>query len=447
MRNSRSLEVPRTGPALFVLVGSALVALVLVFTTVDPWLDRAGILAGGLDVHVYRDGAWRVLHGHPLYTEPSVHGLLYTYTPFSTLAFIPIDLLPWGWVTNTWLAVNLVVLFGCIRLSWRILGYRLDARSTFACVLLAITCAFMEPVRTTLYYGQINLVLMLLVLWDCARGDRGGLRGLGVGVAAGIKLVPLYFVAHFIALRQWRAALTASATFVASVGLAWAVLPADSWQYWSSTFLQSDRIALDTHPANQSLRGAIAHLTGHPAPMWLWLPLAGAVAATSLVVTARLHACGERLLAIVLAGLTACAISPFSWGHHWVWFVPLLVHVIHKALTRPGWWIGAAALYVSIGAWTYQWSQTYVSVGLFLYPPWWPIAPILLNGYVVAYAAVLVGAGVALLGRRSEPDPDEDRSGPGMHPIRVVLRGVLRPVPLPDSPMRPARESVGAAEN
>src|SRR5437899_838563 len=98
MRVSPLLEFPRRGPAVFVLTVSAVTALILVFTTVDPWLDKAGILAGGLDVHVYRDGAWKILHDRPLYTEPSIYGLLYTYTPFSTLAFVPIAVLRWGYV-------------------------------------------------------------------------------------------------------------------------------------------------------------------------------------------------------------------------------------------------------------------------------------------------------------------------------------------------------------
>jgi alpha-1,2-mannosyltransferase len=423
--NSRPLEFPRKSPALFVLTGSALLAVILIFTTVDPWLERAGILAGGLDVHVYRDGAWKILHGLPLYTEPSnVLGLMYTYTPFSTIAFLPIDMVPWRFVTNTWLVVNLLVLFGCVLMSWRILGYRLSVPLASISALLAITCAFIEPVRTTLYYGQINLVLMLLVLWDFSRGDRAKLRGIGVGLAAGIKLVPMYFVVQFIALRQWRSAVTAAAVFAASVGLTWIVLPTDSLQYWTSTFFQSNRIAVDINPANQSIRGVIAHLIGGPAPVWLWLLIAGTVAGISLAVTVSLHEHGERLLAVTLAGLTACAISPFSWGHHWVWFVPLLVYLVHKAQSKPRWWIAAAAVFLSTGAWTYHWSEDFVTIGVFMLPPSWPVAQILMNGYVIVYCAVL-GGSIVVLARlpRDLPESGSPRLlGNMMGRIRKSLR-------------------------
>ncbi|WP_244975947.1 glycosyltransferase 87 family protein [Nocardia huaxiensis] len=367
-------------------------AVVLLFTTVDPWLDKSGILVGGLDAHIYRDGAERVVRGEPLYTTPTLRGLLYTYTPFSALAFLPAALVPWTYLSPLWLALNMIVLFTAIMLCWKILGYRADRWLAGSSVLLALTCVFLEPVRTTLYYGQINLMLMVLVLWDFSRGEGSRLRGVGTGLAAGIKLVPGYFIVQYLVLRQWRTAVTAALTFAATIAVAWAILPSDSRQYWLSTFLRSDRIAPDTHPSNQSLRGTLAHLSEGTAPIWLWVLVAGTVAAVSLLVVAALERRGDRLLAIALAGLTACAVSPFSWSHHWVWFVPLLVHLVHLAQSRPRWWVAFAALYLATAAWPYKWDENWVSIGLFLYPPWWTIAPVLMNEFILIYTVVLAAA-------------------------------------------------------
>ncbi|MFB8008252.1 glycosyltransferase 87 family protein [Nocardia sp. NPDC056000] len=368
-----------------------MIALTLVFATVNPWMhESGGILAGGLDAHVYRDGADRVLHGRPLYTEPTFFGLLYTYTPFSALVFLPIVVLPWSWVTYSSLLVNVVVLYGCVLLSWRILGYRLNARLAGISALLAITCLFLEPVRTTLFYGQINLVLMLLVLWDFARADDSRLRGIGAGIAAGIKLVPAYFTVQYLALRQWRSAATVVAGFLGSIALAWLILPADSHRYWFETFFQSERIAPDTNPANQSLRGMLAHWTGGSAPIWLWFAVVVVVTFASLALTVALQRRGERLLVVTIAGMTACAVSPYAWGHHWVWFVPLLVHLVHRAQSNSRWWIAAAALFVATGAWAYHWGENYVSVGIFLLPKPWHSEAILENSHILVYFAVLL---------------------------------------------------------
>lgn len=405
-------HIPRHRMLLFALTGWAVLSIVLVVTTVDPWLDRAGILAGGADLYVYREGAWRMLNGFPLYTENYfVLDLLYTYPPFSTLAFVPIEQIPGVYVDQAWMAVNLAVLCACVLLSWRLLGYRLTASVWAISALLTLSCVFLEPVRTTLFYGQINLVLMLLVLIDFNRREKGFLRGLGIGVAAGIKLTPAYFVAVFVMMRQWRSAAVAVAVFAATVVGTWVVVPEASRRYWTTTFFESTRIADDTHPSNQSIRGAIAHLTGASAPLWLWLALAGLVAIVSLEITARLYRHDEKLLAVTVSGLTASAISPYSWSHHWVWFVPLLVYLLHRSFTRPWWWAAIAAIWVFAGAWPYYWSDTNVVIGLFLLPPEWPVMPVLMNIYVVIFVVVLVGAARRAFTTKPRHVPDIADSG------------------------------------
>ncbi|MFI6225391.1 glycosyltransferase 87 family protein [Nocardia salmonicida] len=401
------MALPRTTLTLLLLLGTAVFGVTLLFTTMDPWMDSGGILVGGLDVHIYRDGGWRVVHDRALYIDPTHYGLLYTYTPFSALVFLPLLLVPWAHVTTTWMVLNLLVLFAVALQSFRMLGYRATPRLAAVCALLTLACTFAEPVRTTLYYGQINLVLMLLVLWDFSRAENSKLRGIGIGIAAGIKLTPLYFIAQYLAQRRWRAAATGALTFLASIGLTALVLPRDSYQYWTSTFFHSGRIAPDVHPANQSLRGAIAHLTHGPAPVWLWLLIAIPIALAALWLSAVLVRRGEPLLSVTLGGLTACAISPYSWGHHWVWFVPLLVYLIHRAQTRAPWWLAAGGLYLAIAAWNYTYTPTWVSVGTFLLPPWWPLSQVLMNVYVIIYLITLAGIALHIRSRTLPPAPIE----------------------------------------
>ncbi|MGO4204581.1 glycosyltransferase 87 family protein [Rhodococcus sp. TAF43] len=400
-------ELPRRRGHLAVLVLWAIASVVLVFTTVRPWMPTIGIFAGGADLDVYRDGARHVMEDLPLYTEPVIHGLLYTYTPFSTLMFIPFGLLPGGIDRYIWMGANLVLLVAIVALCWRMLGYRITPYLVGVSALLAVACTFLEPVRTTLFYGQINLVLMALVLWDVSRGENSKLKGVGVGIAAGIKLTPAYFVLYYLVLRQWRAAAVAVGTIAATIGASWLVLPNDSWQYWTKTFFESTRIAQDEHPSNQSIRGVIAHLTGKPAPTVLWVVLAAIVVVVSMWIVLRLHRGGEHLLAVTVAGLSAAAVSPFSWSHHWVWFVPLLVYIVHRALTNWWWWLAALVIAVATGAWPYRWDEYVVVVGLFLFPPWWTVADVLMNIYILLYVGVLIGAGI--VAARCTPDGVHDQ--------------------------------------
>jgi len=396
------VPLPRSLTLVIGLVVSATVAAALVLGPIDPWTPDIGLFAGGADLHVYRDGGWRVQHDLPLYGGPVVLGLLYTYTPFSALAFVPLERIPGAYVDNLWMAMNLFVLAAFIVLCCRILGYRITPYLLLVTALATLTCTFLEPVRTTLFYGQINLVLMLLVLWDFSRPNSSRLRGVGTGISAGIKLTPAYFVLVFLALRQWRTAAVAISAFLATVGVAWAVIPGDSRQYWTSTFFDSTRIADNRHPSNQSLRGTLARLTDGQAPLWLWFVLAATVTVVSILVSVRLYERGEHLPAVALSGLTMAVVSPYSWSHHWVWLIPLLVWLVHRALTVSRlWWCAAAGLFAATAAWPYWWSTDFIVIGLFLYPPSWPVAPVLQNIYLVVYVPVLVAS--AVFARRTRP--------------------------------------------
>lgn len=380
--------------ALGVLVAWASLSVVLALTTVGPTANW-GLFDGGGDLDVYRKGSWHVLSGLPLYDFPVDKKLFYTYTPFSAVVFTPLELLPAEPDRHFWLALNLVVLTAVVVQSWRLLGYRVDRRLVGVSVLVALGCVFLEPVRTTLFFGQINLILMLLILCDAVGAGRSGSRfaGIGTGLAAGIKLTPLYFVAYFLTLRQRRVAVTAVATFAATVVVGLVLLPRDSLTYWTGTFLRSERIGDRlAHPSNQSLRGMLARISDGEPPIWLWLALAVPVAVASLALAVWLYRTGERLLSVTVVGLSSAVVSPFSWSHHWVWVVPLFVWLVHRALASWRWWLAPAALFVVLGSWPF-WFRNLPDprIGFYLFPYTYVPEVLLRNAYVWLFAVLLIG--------------------------------------------------------
>ena len=93
--------------------------------------------------------------------------------------------------------------------------------------------------QETLGLGQVNLLLMLLIVADLlTTGTLSGRtrwwHGIGIGVAAGIKLTPLIFIPYLVLIRRYRQAATAAVTFVITVLLGYAVLPRDSGTYWAT---------------------------------------------------------------------------------------------------------------------------------------------------------------------------------------------------------------------
>lgn len=306
-----------------------------------PWW---GITGNFLDVNVYRWGGHAVLQNVPLY-EGLLSGadsgrfyapMPFTYPPFSALLFTPLSqVTPWL-MEASWLALTLALLYLVVRMCFRALDYRPDRVTTQVSLCLALIALSMEPVRTTLWLGQINILLLVLVLADhlAARAGRRW-AGIGSGLAAGIKLTPAFFWAYWLVSGRWRLAVASVATFAGTVALGFLVIPRDAVRYWSGTLFDSQRIGHDAMLANQSLRGTMARLADvDMAPTWAWLVAAAIVGGIGLGVAVLAHRAGHQLLGLTLAGLTMTMVSPFSWGHHWVWFVPLLVLAVHYALTH-----------------------------------------------------------------------------------------------------------------
>ena len=50
----------------------------------------------------------------------------------------------------------------------------------------------------------------------------------------------------------------------------------------------------------------------------------------------RLSRTGEELAAVALCGLTMTTVSPYSWVHHWVFLLPMLIVLAELAIRRPG---------------------------------------------------------------------------------------------------------------
>ncbi|MGY1738318.1 glycosyltransferase 87 family protein [Geodermatophilus sp. SYSU D00684] len=314
-----------------VLALAVLAGLVSALGPNDPWHNW-------FDLRVY-DGAvewWR--SGRPLYDYTfgrTDYG--FTYPPFAALAVLPMTLLSIDAVAAVHAALNLVVLAGIT--AWLVapLARRHGWPVAFT-VAAALPVVFVvEPVRETIGFGQVNLLLLALVLADVAALHRGWRwAGAGIGLAAAFKITPGLFVVYLLLTRRWRAAAVAVGTAAVATGLAFAVAPATSWRFFTETLWQTERVGRLDKTSNQSLLGALARLTD-PAqpPRGVWLVLAVAVLALVLTRAVRAARAGDDLAGVALTGLAACLVSPIAWSHHFVWLVPALVVLVDVAAGSP----------------------------------------------------------------------------------------------------------------
>ncbi|MCE3552111.1 glycosyltransferase 87 family protein [Pseudonocardia sp. RS11V-5] len=273
-----------------------------------------------IDLQVYRAGGEHVLHHQPLYVGGVLLDLPFVYPPVAAVLFVPLALLPLPLLKILWTALGVALLVLVVRRSAALTGAA-PAAGTVA--LLVAAALWLDPVRTTFYLGQINVVLLALVLLDLT-GRPSRWRGAGVGLAAALKLTPLLFVVYLLLVGRRREAAVAVGTFVAATGLGFAVAPAESVQYWlRGTFAAANRISDVAATSNHSVGGLVARTLGESTPAYL-VP-AVVLGAAALAVAVRAHRRGDDLLALTVVGLASAAVAPFAWSHHYVWCVPLLV--------------------------------------------------------------------------------------------------------------------------
>ncbi|KUN32344.1 hypothetical protein AQJ11_02090 [Streptomyces corchorusii] len=301
------------------------------------WAAQRAAHVSMIDLMVYRAEGATVRAGGDLYAlRATAAHLPTTYPPFAALLFTPLPLLDTALLRALATAGNLALLVVFVRLSLKLVGHA-RGETVWWVAAPAVWC---EPVWTTVRYGQINLLLAVLVLWDLTRRPEGGSdrwTGVGLGLAAAVKLTPALFPVFLLATgvvarlrggrgEPWlRHARGAAVAFAGATLLAAAVLPYDSWRFWTRTLFRASRVGHAEDTANQALRGVLARLLHTPEPGALWIACVAVVAVLGLAVAVRAELRGQRAWAVCVCAVTALLISPVSWTHHWVWCVPLVL--------------------------------------------------------------------------------------------------------------------------
>ncbi|MBW4029434.1 MAG: DUF2029 domain-containing protein [Acidobacteria bacterium] len=315
-----------------------------------------------VDLQVYLMGARHLRDPH-LYTLylAGVH-LPFTYPPFSTLFFWPLTVMPTAMAGVVWSLVNLGALVTIIAVT--LLHVRPQEHDGAGAVpwwlvfTLVGPAVLLEPVMLDLSFGQINLVLVALLIVDVTThvrvAGRTLPRGIGVGVAAAIKLVPVIFVPYLLVTRQFRAAATSLITIAACSAVAFIVNPTASAVFWRKYVNDQSRIGRVTYISNQSLQGTLERVTHH-----LWDPrvmetLEGLVVLAGVGVAWWAWRASSTMLATLVVGVTGLLASPITWAHHMVWIVPVLLW-LWWGRDRPaggrGWAIVGATLFYVAPMW------------------------------------------------------------------------------------------------
>jgi alpha-1,2-mannosyltransferase len=367
-----------------------------------------------IDIDVYRMGGRAWLDGRPLYADGATFktqaglDLPFTYPPLAAVVFAPFALLPLP-VAGTAITITTLLL---LIVSTVIVLTRLDVwpttsvtiepawlrRGWLAAAIVAPVVVYLEPIRANFDFGQINVVLMTLVIADCVPRRTPWPRGILLGVAIALKLTPAVFLLYFVLRRDTRTlVITASSAAVATlIGFVFAWR--DSWEYWTATVRNTDRIGTATLNTNQNIAGTLARLgLGEGERFALWVLLCFVVLGATIWAARRSLRADQPLLALICVAMFGLVVSPISWSHHWVWALPTVLVCAVVAYRRRNLLLGAVtAAGVALMVWTpitlmpehhettaSLWRQ--LAGGSYL---WWALAVIVVCGTAATGSAV-----------------------------------------------------------
>jgi alpha-1,2-mannosyltransferase len=295
-----------------------------------------------IDIDIYQMGGRTWLDGRPLYRgdvmfhTPIGLDLPFTYPPLAAIAFCPFAWLhmPAASVAVTALTLVLLIVSTVIVLTsldvWNtstiVPGPAWLRRLWLAVVIVAPAAIWLEPIASNFAFGQINVVLMTLVIADCVPRRTPWPRGFLLGLGMALKLTPAVFLLYFLLRRDSRAALTALASFAAATLVAFVLALGDSWEYWTHTVHHTDRIGKPSLNTDQNIAGALARIgLGEHERSLLWVTGCLAVLALTIWAIRRVLRAGEPTLAVICVALFGLVVSPVSWSHHWVWVLPAVL--------------------------------------------------------------------------------------------------------------------------
>lgn len=308
-------------------VALLLLPYVISYGTFRPWVPST------IDLQVYVYAVHDMFAGLDIFqTTTPFWNLYFIYPPIAAVLMAPLALGPYVMWQVIWTAGLVLAQQSVLRRCGVPRGWKLGLLGV--AVVLAV-----EPIRTTLGYGQVNTLLMALVVADLLP-DRAGERrripqGALIGLAAAVKLTPLLFVVFLFLIGRRRAAVTGAISFAIFTGIGAVLLPRETLAFFGGLSGGDTRTASPLYSGNQSLLGVFFRLgDSSRTTTLLGLGVAGIVALLGALVGAHWWARGQKVFAVALVGLCTCLASPLSWTHHYVWILPMGVAVVTSVIPR-----------------------------------------------------------------------------------------------------------------
>jgi alpha-1,2-mannosyltransferase len=292
-----------------------------------------------IDLQVYVYAVKDMLAGKDIFaTTTPFWNLYFIYPPIAAILMTPLAFGPYALWQVVWSGGLVWAQQSVLKRCGAPRGWKLGLIGI--AVVLAV-----EPIRTTLGYGQVNTMLMALVVADLlpdAPGERRRIpQGTLIGFAAAIKLTPALFVLFAFLIGKARVAVTAMISFAVFTGIGAILLFRETLVFFGGLSGGDTRTASPLYAGNQSLLGVFFRFgDSSRTTTLLGLAVSGVLAVMGCLVAAHWWRNDEKVFAVALVGLTTCLASPLSWTHHYVWILPMAMAVLSPGVPRWARYIG-----------------------------------------------------------------------------------------------------------
>ena len=286
-----------------------------------------------IDLQVYVYAVKDMLAGKDIFaTTTPFWNLYFIYPPIAAILMTPLAFGPYALWQVVWTGGLVWAQQSVLKRCGAPRGWKLGLIGI--AVLLAV-----EPIRTTLGYGQVNTILMALVIADLlpdAPGERRRIpQGTLIGLAAAIKLTPALFVLFAFLIGKARVAITAMISFAVFTGIGAILLFRETLVFFGGLSGGDTRTASPLYTGNQSLLGVFFRLgDSSRVTALVGLAVSAILAVLGCLVAAHWWRHDEKVFAVAIVGLTTCLASPLSWTHHYVWILPLGMAVLSPGVPR-----------------------------------------------------------------------------------------------------------------
>jgi hypothetical protein len=326
----------------------------------------------GPDFFIHWRAAYDVHLGRPLYRLDALlanhFGHAYKLPPFYVML-----LLPFATADDTFsLLLHRVFNLGLYGMTgWLFVRLlRPQAGRVLALATLCIVMGLMQPAYDTIAYGQVDIMLLSLLVLALfgLRSDRPWVVGLTIALATLLKLYPALLAGFLLVRRAWRALAWMLVALVLLTGIASAVLG------WQTHVIYLTQVLPHLGGGtswieNQTINGFLSRLlTGtmrlapiHDRTIDL-LTYGGFIGVMGVTLLVAAGSCSRRsssyaLQFSIFAVAMALAI-PAAWMHYATITIPAFVILVWHAIARPFTMRQACALALAFGLISYgnQWS-------------------------------------------------------------------------------------------